>query len=91
MTKDEQLRVFRRDLHLARNRVAAMLTPDQEIDDLALARLEAGYDQFGDEGWHKTPYELKQDIREELADALVYVVMLMRAERELVRQVQVAR
>jgi hypothetical protein len=39
---------------------------------LARDRLEAGVEDFGDQGWHQPPDALAREIREELADAVVY-------------------
>lgn len=76
MTREEQLRLMRRDAPLALNRVLAMLgTHHQEILAAVLARVDAGYDLYGTEGWQKTPYELDGDTIEELADAVAYQVM----------------
>lgn len=91
MNREEQLAIIRRDLPLARNRLSAMLAPDDEIDQLTIARVSAGYDEFGDDSWHKQPYELRQDIREEIADALAYLVFLMRAERRIAHEAAAGR
>ena len=76
MTREEQLRLVQRDAPLALNRVIAMLGEHRaEILTAAAARVDAGYDVFGTEGWRKTPYELDADTIEELADAIAYQVM----------------
>ena len=86
MNLDEQLGEIQRRLHKAENRLIAMIGHDPEVDALVIERIRAGFEEFGMEGWRKTPYELKQDIREEIADALAYIVMLMRAEELIARE-----
>jgi len=45
------------------------------VQRIAKDRLKNGYSEFLDSGWHRHPDELMKEIIEELADAIVYLVM----------------
>ena len=76
VTREEQLRRIRLDAHLGLNAYIAMIEAYRaEIEDLMVARVDAGYDLYGTDGWRKTPYELTQDAKEEAADGGAYMVM----------------
>jgi len=82
VNRAEQLKLIHRDAPLALNRVVAMMTLYR--DDIlanAAARVDAGYDLYGTDGWRKTPHELDQDTIEELADAVAYQVMRRHRQR----------
>ena len=82
MTREEQLRLIQRDAPLAMNRITAMIEAYRgEILQQVLARVDAGFELYGTQGWSKTPYELDQDTIEELADAVAYQVMRRHRKR----------
>jgi len=68
---------------MAAMRVRQMLEDQNEVNgliELAVQRMEANWEKYGDSGWneHGEPEMLPIDIREELADAIVYQVMFER-------------
>lgn len=78
MPLSEQLAEFDSRIEAAVERATFQLTNGSLLAVLkrsARRRLEKGAAEFGDAGWRKHPDELMVDTIEELADALVYLVM----------------
>lgn len=64
----------------ALRRIAALLSDGDYQVLLARTvdeRLTAGYDVYGDASWRKSDAELSQELLEELADAVVYLSVLL--------------
>ena len=74
----EQLAEFDARIDAAVERARFQLADESLLRVLkrcARRRLEKGVAEFGDAGWRKLPDDLMVDTIEELADALVYLVM----------------
>lgn len=83
ITLQEQLEILHAHSNAARRELIAILQDEREwarICALGDERLKASVDRYGDRSFHKTPDELLQELREELADARAYLAM--RRERE---------
>ena len=71
MTREEQLRLARRDAPGALNRVLAMLAEHRDvIINTAVADIAGGYEAHGDTSFRKTPRELDMDTVDDLGAAV---------------------
>lgn len=62
-----------------------VLREQMQIQNLAGHRLTEGFALYGDELFHKSSSDLKQDIMEELADAFNYECVLHLRYQEIIR------
>ena len=75
---EEQQAIIGRHLTVAFDELIQRLHAHRSfIYGLALERLTAGYDEYGDATFQRPHSQLEREIREELADALNYVAILI--------------
>jgi hypothetical protein len=78
LSLEEQLELFDKYLDNATDRLLYQFTVPglrKVVQRIARDRLVRGIKDFGDTSWHRHPDELMKETIEELADAIVYLVM----------------
>lgn len=81
LSLEQQCATFHDLKNAGLNRVVRILMDDADkLLEVARLRLEGGFHVYGDRMWHCPGPRLHAELCEELADAVVYAVMMLRQE-----------